>query len=52
MKIGFVAAAAVALLVAACDGGLPAVGGQSVEIKADDRVKGSANAPVTIIEYA
>ena len=52
MKIGFIAAAAVALLVAACDGGLPTVGGQSVEVKADDMVKGKADAPVTIIEYA
>ena len=52
MKIGFIAAAAVALLVAGCDAGLPNVGGQSVEIKTDDMVHGSANAPVTIIEYA
>ena len=52
MKIGFIAAAAVALLVAGCDAGLPNVGGQSVEIKTDDMVHGKANAPVTIIEYA
>src|SRR5262245_56283194 len=53
MKIGFFAAAAVALLVASCgDAGLPQVGKQSVEIKADDKVHGKADAPVTIIEYA
>src|SRR5262245_1992883 len=52
MKIGFIAAAVVALLVAGCDSGLPQVGGQSVEIKADDMIHGKADAPVTIIEYA
>ena len=53
MKMGFFAAAAVALLVASCgDGGLPIPGAQTVEIKADDRVHGSPNAPVTIVEYA
>ena len=54
MKIGFLAAAAVALLVVAgCDsGGLPLPGAQSVELKADDMVHGKADAPVTIIEYA
>jgi protein-disulfide isomerase len=52
MKMGFLAAAAVALLVGACDGGLPQVGGQSVEIKPDDKIHGQPNAPVTIIEYA
>ena len=52
MKIGFLAAAAVALLVAACDSGLPQVGGQSVDVKAEDMVHGKADAPVTIIEYA
>jgi protein-disulfide isomerase len=52
MKIAFIAAAAVALLVAGCDAGLPQVGGQAVEIKADDMVHGKADAPVTIIEYA
>ena len=53
MKFGFFAAAAVALLVASCgDSGLPIPGTQAVEIKADDRVHGSPNAPVTIVEYA
>ena len=53
MKFGFLAAAAVALLVASCgDGGLPIPGTQSVEIKADDLVHGKADAPVTIVEYA
>ena len=53
MKIGFLAAAAVALVVAACgDGGLPAVGGQSVDVNQDERIKGDTSAPVTIIEYA
>jgi protein-disulfide isomerase len=52
MKIGFLAAAAVALLIAGCDSGLPQVGAQSVDLKADDMVHGKANAPVTIIEYA
>jgi len=52
MKIGFIAAAAVALLVAGCDSGLPQVGGQSVELKADDMIHGKMEAPVTIIEYA
>jgi protein-disulfide isomerase len=53
MRMGFFAAAAVALLVASCgDGGLPIPGAQTVEIKSDDRVHGSPNAPVTIIEYA
>ena len=52
MKIAFIAAAAVALLVAGCDAGLPQVGGQAVEIKADDMVHGKSDAPVTIIEYA
>jgi protein-disulfide isomerase len=53
MHMRLFAVAAVALLVAGCDsGGLPAVGGQSVELKADDMVHGSPNAPVTIIEYA
>src|SRR5512139_2657733 len=52
MKIGFIAAAAVALLVAGCDQGLPTGGGQAVELKADDMVHGQANAPVTIVEYA
>ena len=52
MKIGFIAAAAVALLVAGCDPGLPQVGGQSVDLKAEDMVHGKTDAPVTIIEYA
>lgn len=52
MMMRFFAAAAVALLVSACDSGLPSVGGQSVEIKPDDKVHGQPNAPVTIIEYA
>ena len=53
MRIGFFAAAAVALLVASCgDAGLPIPGTQSVELKADDMVHGKADAPVTIIEYA
>jgi len=52
MKIGFIAAAAVALLVAGCDSGLPQVGGQSVDLKADDMIHGKMEAPVTIIEYA
>ena len=52
MKIGFIAAAAVALLVAGCDQGLPTGGGQSVELKSDDMIHGQASAPVTIIEYA
>jgi protein-disulfide isomerase len=52
MQIGFIAAAAVALLVAGCDSGLPQVGGQSVELKADDMVHGKSDAQVTIIEYA
>jgi protein-disulfide isomerase len=50
--MAFIAAAAVALLVAGCDSGLPIPGAQSVEVKADDMVHGKANAPVTIIEYA
>jgi protein-disulfide isomerase len=50
--MAFIAATAVALLVAGCDSGLPQVGGQAVEIKADDRVHGKADAPVTIVEYA
>jgi protein-disulfide isomerase len=52
MMMRFFAAASVALLVSACDSGLPSVGGQSVEIKPNDKVHGQANAPVTIIEYA
>ena len=53
MKIGFLAAALAALLVAGCDsGGLPQVGAQSVDIKQDDRIDGPNSAPVTIIEYA
>jgi protein-disulfide isomerase len=52
MMMRFFAAAAVALLVSACDSGLPSIGGQSVELKPDDKVHGQANAPVTIIEYA
>jgi protein-disulfide isomerase len=52
MMTRFLAAAAVALLVSACDSGLPSGGGQSVEVKAEDVVHGQANAPVTIIEYA
>ena len=44
MKIGFLAAAAVALLVAGCDQGLPQVGGQSVELKTDDMIHGQTEA--------
>src|SRR5262245_42647744 len=55
MRIGLLAAAAVALIVAGYDAGAaPAAstGGQAVEIKADDMVRGRADAPVTIVEYA
>ena len=52
MKIGFFAAAVVALLVAGCDSGFVDVGGQTVELKADDMVHGKADAPITIVEYA
>jgi len=53
MRIGFFAAAAVALLVASCgEAGLPQIGAQAVELKADDMVHGKSDAPVTIIEYA
>lgn len=52
MKTGFLAAAAVALLLAGCDAGPPSAGGQSAEVKPDDMVDGQANAPVTIVEYA
>jgi protein-disulfide isomerase len=52
MKIGFIAAAVVALLVVGHDFGAAQVGGQAVEIKADDMVRGRADAPVTIVEYA
>jgi protein-disulfide isomerase len=52
MMTRFLAAAAVALLVSACDSGLPSAGGQSVEVKDNDVVHGQPNAPVTIIEYA
>src|SRR5262245_11798585 len=56
MKIGLLAAAAVAFLVVSHDFGAAQVGSgggrQAVEIKADDRVRGKADAPVTIVEYA
>jgi len=52
MKIGFLAGAVVALLVAGHDFGAAQVGGQAVEIKANDMVRGKADAPVTIVEYA
>src|SRR5262245_55468373 len=56
MKIGLLAAAAVAFLVVSHDFGAAQVGNaggkQAVEIKADDMVRGKATAPVTIVEYA
>ena len=53
MRMAFIAAAAVSLLVVAgCDSGLPSPGAQSTEVKSDDMVHGKASAPVTIIEYA
>ena len=52
MKIGFLAGAVVALLVAGHDFGAAQVGGQAVDIKANDMVRGKADAPVTIVEYA
>jgi protein-disulfide isomerase len=52
MKIGFLAGAVVALLVAGHDFGAAQVGGQTVEIKANDMVHGRPDAPVTIVEYA
>jgi protein-disulfide isomerase len=52
MKIGFLASAVVALLVAGYGFGAAQVGGQAVEIKANDMVRGKADAPVTIVEYA
>jgi protein-disulfide isomerase len=51
MKIGFLASAVVALLVAGYGFGAAQVG-QAVEIKANDMVHGKADAPVTIVEYA
>lgn len=51
MKIGFLTSAVVALLVAGYGFGAAQVG-QAVEIKATDMVRGKANAPVTIVEYA
>jgi protein-disulfide isomerase len=52
----FVAVAITALFVSGCDNGTSLVSsltqGQSVEIKPTDMVHGSADAPVTIIEYA
>jgi len=53
MKIGLLAAAAVALVVAGCgDSSTVDSGGQAVEITANDMVRGKADAPVTIVEYA
>jgi len=53
MKIGFLAAAALALVVAGCgDSEIAEVGGQAVEIRPEDMVHGSPNGPITIIEYA
>jgi protein-disulfide isomerase len=51
MKMRLFARAVLALLVAGYGIGA-AQGGQSAEIKADDMVRGKADAPVTIIEYA
>jgi protein-disulfide isomerase len=51
MRFGFLASAVVALLIAGYGFGAAQVG-QAVEIKANDMVRGKANAPVTIVEYA
>ena len=53
MRIGLLAAAAAALLVVGCsDSETVDAAGPTVEIKADDHVRGKADAPVTIVEYA
>ena len=52
MKIGLLAGAVVALLMAGHDFGAAQVGGQAVDIKANDMVRGRVDAPVTIVEYA